>query len=177
MVTASLHRLARYIANRARTRSVKPVKHAKMLGTAATAGARRRVKVQNDRLKSFKKVGSRIATLRRMGVNTTTMARGCGTQGVTYGYDTQGVSNTNLNRARRMVNKAAAAVAHGKNVDLSLYALDGASGTLDPAFMGNGAVVVQWAYAHWENWVPAQDLRRLSWRPTTSLRERKRGVG
>ena len=53
-----------------------------------------------------------------------------------------------LGNARRTVNKAAEAVAQGKDTDLSLYALDGAAATMDPAFMGNGAVVVQWAYAH-----------------------------
>ena len=160
VVTASRHKLARYIANRTKTRSVRPVKQAKMLGTAAAAGARRSVRVQNARLKAFRTVADRIAALRKMGVNTTTMARGCGTQGVTYGNETQGISNSGLHATRVVVNKAAAAGAGGKNVDLSLYALDGAHGTLDPAFLGNGAVVYYWALALWENWVPASDLKK-----------------
>ena len=95
-----------------------------------------------------------------MGVNTTTMARGCGTQGTTYGCEIQGVSDTSLHAARTLVNKAAAAGAGGKNVELSLYALDGAHGTLDPSFLGNGAVIMHWALAHWEKWVPAQDMKK-----------------
>ena len=64
-----------------------------------------------------------------------------------------------MHAARVVVNKAAAAGPGGTNVELSLYAVDGARGTLDPAFLGNGAVVHYWALALWESWVPASDLK------------------
>ena len=67
------------------------------------------------------------------------MARAAGTQAVTYGYNTMGIADSALATARRVVAAAAAPSTAGKNPDLVLYALDGATGTLDPAFKGNGA--------------------------------------
>ena len=112
----------------------------------------------------------RINKARKSGINAKIMARSCGTQGVTYGYNTQGISNSGLHKARVLVNKAAAAVASGKNVDLSLFVLDGNAGTLDPAFEGNGAVITQWATAWWENWLPAEELTNAYWNATGALR-------
>jgi hypothetical protein len=142
---------------------VKPVKQAKLLGTAAAGGARRTVKVQKARIKAFRSAASRLKRIRRAGINTTLMTRACGTQAVKYGYDTQGVSNTGLLEARRLVKAAATATAAGKNVDLAMYALDAHTGTLDPAFEGNAAAIVQWAQAHWENWIPSGSLEAASW--------------
>ena len=53
---------------------------------------------------------------------------------------------------RSRVATAAAPKAGGKNPDLIFYALDGASGTLDPAFDAHLMPLKHWATAWWEGW-------------------------
>ena len=40
-----------------------------------------------------------------------------------------------------------------------LYVLDGPNGSLDPAFDAHGLPFFMWAMAHWQNWVPVQQLQ------------------
>ena len=98
------------------------------------------------------------------------MTRSCGTQGVTYGYSAQGNSGSGLHKARVFVNKAAAAVAAGKKVDLLLFVLDGNSGNLDTSFEGNGAVIAQWATAWRGNLLPAEEMTYAYWSATGAPR-------
>ena len=52
---------------------------------------------------------------------------------------------------------AASVVNHtsGKNPDLTLFAVDGFTGTLDPAFMAHVNPIMFWALASWEAWFNA----------------------
>jgi hypothetical protein len=158
VITASSPKLAAAIARANTKKSLRPVHSAKVLGTATTAGARRCTKVLQNRVRSFKNVRKRIGKLRKAGVNTAMMARAAGTQAVTYGYATMGIADSALETARREVARAAAPTTAGKNPNMILYTLDGASGTMDPAFEGNAACILAWATAWWESWIPEQQL-------------------
>ena len=59
---------------------------------------------------------------------------------------------------RAQIARAAAPEAGGKNPDLTLHTLDGAGGTLDPAFDAHVAPLKMWAYAWWEQWIKVDDL-------------------
>ena len=93
-----------------------------------------------------------------MRVNTTQMSRLAGTPAVMYGVGVQGVSGTLLRTVRSTIARAAAPEAGGKNPDCTLYALDGATGTLDPAFDAHVLPVKHWALAWWESWICADVL-------------------
>ena len=54
-------------------------------------------------------------------------------------------------------------------MDMALHIMDGEHGTLDPAFQGNSAVVVHWAKAIWENWIPELELKRAFAEATTAM--------
>ena len=149
VVAASTPTLATSIARVNARRKLRPVKHAKLLGTATTAGARRCTAIQKGRLTAFKSVRKRIVKLRRTGINTAVMARAAGTQAVTYGYACMGIADSALTDARREIARAAAPATAGKNPNMILYTLDGASGTMDPAFEANASGIAAWASAWW----------------------------
>ena len=62
------------------------------------------------------------------------MARTAAVPAVMYGCETFGVSDSCLHNARVKVAMVASPAAAGRNPVLTLLALDGSSGTLDPAF-------------------------------------------
>ena len=72
------------------------------------------------------------------------------------------MSNTHLEQARRAVSRASAPSAGGKNFELVLHLLDGASGTLDPAFDAQVQPLYMWALAHWQRWQTEASLRETS---------------
>ena len=80
------------------------------------------------------------------------MARAAATPSIMYGVETMGISDTALPQARSKVAAAAAPKAGGKNPDLTLHTLDGAYGTLDPAFDAHVLPIVRYATAWWEQW-------------------------
>ena len=96
--------------------------------------------------------------LRKSGVNTKQMARSSGTASIMYGCDTQGVADGMLKDQRSVIARAAAPEGKGKNPLKTLYALDGSSGTLDPAFEAHALLVKHWTLAWWENWVDPDAL-------------------
>ena len=69
-----------------------------------------------------------------------------------------GIADSMLQTVRSRVARAAAPQAGGKNVDATLYVLDGAHGTLDPAFEAHTAPVKLWAMAWWERWFPREEI-------------------
>ena len=75
-----------------------------------------------------------------------------------YGCDTQGVAPTLLKQQQSTIARAAAPEGGGKNPQKVLYALDGATGTLDPAFDAHAVLVKHWAAAWWEGWMPRASM-------------------
>ena len=66
------------------------------------------------------------------------------------------MSDSLLAEARRLIARAASAAGGGKSPDLVLYALDGARGTLDPAFDAHTLPICAWARAWWHRWQAPQ---------------------
>ena len=61
-------------------------------------------------------------------------------------------------------------------MDLTFYALDAHHGTLDPAFAGNAAAVVQWAYARWEGWLPRENLEKAMGSAKNKIEKKKKNM-
>ena len=141
-----------------RQSKVRAVRQGKLLGTDSTGGRRRSTRTFKVRLHQFSKTIHRFHALRDVGVNTKQMVRAAGPPAILYGCETLGVSDSALQVTRSRVAAAAAPQAGGKNPDATLYALDGASGTLDPAFLAHASPIVHWAMAWWEGWFRQADL-------------------
>jgi hypothetical protein len=73
-------------------------------------------------------------SLRNAGVEVQQMARAAGTPMFLYGNENFGLSDTALQTSRSSVAATASSATCGKQPDITLYAIDGASGKLDPAF-------------------------------------------
>ena len=86
------------------------------------------------------------------------MVRAAGVPAITYGIEVAGASDTSLLEIRSQIARAAAPEAGGKNPDLTLHTLDGAAGTLDPAFDAHVTPLLRWAQAWWEQWFSGADL-------------------
>ena len=82
-------------------------------------------------------------------MNSEQMVRAAGPPAVMYGCEVMGVSDSAFLIARRSIASAAAPQAGGKSPDLVLHTLDGASGTLDPAFEAHASPILHWALAFW----------------------------
>ena len=158
VVLGSTPSLGRAVALASRTQVLTSARCAKLLGVGACGGRRRTTKHLRVRISAFKKRVPRIQQLRRARVNAIRLARAAGTPMVTYGVDTHGFANAHLLDARRVIAKAVAPDAGGKSAELVLYAADGASGSLDPAFDAHCLPLRTWALAHWQRWVPPQHL-------------------
>ena len=61
-----------------------------------------------------------------------------------------------------MLARASAPSGGGKNPLKVMYALDGASGTLDPSFDAHVLPVKRWALAWWEVWAGPHQLEKAS---------------
>lgn len=124
---------------------------AKLLGTDTVGGTRRSTLGCGKRLSDFSHNIHRYKALRQFGVNTTLMARIPGVLAIMYGCEVMGLSDSCLRDARAKIAKAASPATSGRNATLTL-ALDGSSGTLDPAFEAHVAPLRHWATALWDNW-------------------------
>eukprot|EP00973_Karenia_brevis_P055791 7760172-Karenia_brevis.AAC.1 len=133
-------------------RRLRAARTGKLLGTPAGGGRRRAVKAFKVRTSAFKKNIPRIHVLRRAGVRTAQLTRTAGTPAVMYGVECTGISNSHLQDTRSAIARAAAAGGSGKNPDLILYAIDAATGTLDPAFDAHVLPIQAWALAWWQGW-------------------------
>ena len=85
-----------------------------------------------------------------------------------YGCEVFGVADTLLEVARCKVAKAASPEACGRNPTLALLAIDGNSGTMDPAFLAHVSPIQHWALAIWDHWFPVELISS-----TLSMAERK----
>ena len=118
------------------------------------------------RLQVFKGKLKRMWALRQNGANTRQMTRAAGTSSICYGDDVQGVSDSVLKDRRSTLARAAAPAGKGKNPIKTLYAIDGSSGTLDPAFDAHALPVKHWALAWWESWADPDRMQRAYARRT-----------
>ena len=89
------------------------------------------------------------------------MVRSAGAPSFFYGVESVGVADTMLQQGRSAVARVAAPSAAGKNPDIVLYLLDGATGTMDPAFDAHVLPVKYWALVWWEIWFDHQLLHRV----------------
>ena len=154
--------LAEAVASRLTAKRIGTATGAKLLGTDAVGGRRRGTKVARARLVQFCTKTGRFSSLRRLGINTVQMVRSTGPPAILYGCEIMGVADTQLHTIRTKVASAAAADAGGKSPDLVLYAADGPSGTLDPAFMAHTAPLSMWAMVCWCGWFPADVMQKAA---------------
>ena len=87
MAAAGRPALAGRIVRTSLTQKLRSVRSTKMLGTPSGGGRRRSIKALSVRLHLFSKRISRIQSLRRAGVNTSSIVRAAGTPAITYGVD------------------------------------------------------------------------------------------
>ncbi len=159
-VIASRSTVAAAILEATVTQRVSADTHAKLLGTDTVGGRRRCTQTFRQRLKVFSGSIGRFQALRKIGTNSTQMVRTAGIPALLYGCETFGVSDTTLDTTRSKVAKAASRDSCGRNPVLTLLALDGEEGTLDPAFEAHVSPVQHWALAIWDDWFPAQVICR-----------------
>ena len=145
VLLASKPCMAAAVAGKVLSRKITATRHAKLLGNGTTGGRRRSTYTMRVRLRQFSKTIGRYQSLRRNGAPVAHMVRTAGVLAVMYGVDTVGLSCTALHSTRSKIAAAAAPQAGGKNPDLILYALDGVSGTLDPAFDAHVMPLKHWA--------------------------------
>lgn len=144
--------IAQAVAAGAKSKKLKTAEITQLLGTDTAGGRRRRTQTQQDRFSSFTSCRHRLQSLRKCGVNSLQMVRAAGPPAFLYGAETIGVSDTTLNNMRTAVASSIAYQAGGKNTDITLFAMDGAYGTTDPAFLAHSYPVQYWALAWWESW-------------------------
>ena len=109
-------------------RARRVVRHAKLLGTDTVGGRRWSTRAFRVGPRPFTKTTPSLHLLRRLGVRTELMAGVAGTLVFSYGVETVGLAGSVLHATRARVARAAAPQAYGKNLDLTLYALDGVLG-------------------------------------------------
>ncbi len=171
VVTASSVRLAAEVARQVAGNKLKPVRRAKLLGTASTAGRARCALGLKARVKAFAAEKSRYQRLRRVGVDTACMAQAAAAPAMLYGVECCGISDSLLHSSRVAAATAASGESGGKNPDRVLYAADSSTGTIDPAFPAHVLPMKAWAYAWWQTWLPHEELENEHWRAKLALDE------
>jgi hypothetical protein len=157
-ILAGRMKLALAISHRLQSQKAQPMRHGKLLGTGSTGNRRRSTYTMRVRLWAFTKTIDRYHALRGSGANVRQMVRAAGPPSILYGVETIGLADSALNTTRSRVATAAAPKAGGKNPDLTLAALDGANGCLDPAFECHIGPIKHWALAWWERWEESETL-------------------
>ena len=156
---ASKPSIASAVVNATRSDCTSVAKVAKLLGTDTVAGARRSTTGFRKRLADFSGNIHRYKALRRIGVNTALMTRTAAVPAVMYGCETMGLSDSCLKDVRTKIAKAASPVSCGRNPVLTLLAIDGTNGTIDPAFEAHAAIIRHWALAVWDQWFGTQHMQ------------------
>ena len=87
------------------------------------------------------------------------MTRAAGTPIFLYSNENVGLSDTALHASRSSVASASSSATCGKQLDVALHVLDGASGKLDPAFPAHEGPIKYWALAVWEAWFSVHELQ------------------
>ena len=149
------------VATAALSKTKRPtaVKIAKLLGASTKAGARRTIHMLKVRTHQFQKMNANLQALWKLGVNTAAMARAAAASTMTYGADCIGIADTMLHKMKSVTAKTCVRPTASKCAGRSLYAVDGARGTIDPAFAAHLGPMVAWSNAWWEQWAKPDDLR------------------
>ena len=125
--------------------------HAKLLGCDFVGGARRSTIQFQVRHGVFRCMRPQFLVLRKAGVDVQQMARAAGTPMFLYGNENFGLSNTALQASRSSVAASASSATCGKQPDVTLYVIDGASGKLDPAFTAHDGPFKYWSHCNFTN--------------------------
>ena len=157
-VVAGRPSIATSVARMIRTKRLTARRSTKLLGVASAGGRRRAVGVLKQRLKQLAQRTPRIRALRRVGLSAVGLVRAAGTPVITYGVDVTGMNESHLRSARSAVARALSPAGEGRNPDATLYAIDGASDTTDPAFYAHVLPMKMLAMAWWQRWQPAGAL-------------------
>ena len=107
----------------------------------------------------FKCMRPQFLALRTAGTDVQQMARASGTPMFLYSNECYGLSDTALHASRSSVASATANATFGKQLDLVLCLMDGASGKLDPAFDAHTGPFKSWALTVWSEWFPTDVLQ------------------
>ena len=157
-VLASRPAIAEAVLEAASSSRTSTTTRAKLLGVDSVGGGRRSTATFRARLSAFSETVNKYQSLRRAGANTVQMVRTAGPPALMYGCECFGVSDTNLEKARGKIVKAAAPEACGKNPEIAMVALDGETGTIDPAFPAHVGPVQHWANAVYDKWFSQASL-------------------
>jgi len=157
-VVASKPSLALAVAERVDNNVVKAASHAKILGADTVGGARRCTFQFRSRIWQFLGKVPRFNALREVGANVHQMVRAVAAPSVLYAVECIGVSCAAIQKIRVAAARACSAKAGGKNVDLVWAAVDGNTGTADPAFEAHAGPMKYWALAFWESWFDDAEL-------------------
>jgi hypothetical protein len=154
--------LAREVNEQICNVTIKAVSRTTSLGTGLGAGTRRNMIQVRKRLRAFRNRVGKFKMLRRNRVRTDRLIRTGGLSALTFGQRSLGVADSLLLEQRRGVVAASCDTVAGANIDLSLAIADGkAIGAADPAFEAHVGVLLFWACAIWESWVPIKLLHTL----------------
>ena len=110
------------------------------------------------------------------GTDVQQIARAAGTPMFLYSNECYGLSDTALHAAHSSVATASASATHGKQLDVVLYVMDGASGKLDPAFDAHTGPFRTWALTVWSDWFPNEVLQVAINKARQKLNNAKRAV-
>ena len=147
----------------------------KMLGIGAVAGIRRTTKGLAERAAAFARRGGLFAGLRRVRVDVARVLRTGGTAAAQFGQATMGMADYSLLQLRRRVAGLVGGEASGKDPNLVLIAADARiRHMVDPAFSAHSDVVVHWATAIWENWIPLASMQKAFLKARAELAVAKR---
>ena len=129
-----------------------------MKAVGKCGGKKRCVAHLVKRTDTFRKKVPRLLALRRSGIQVAKMTRTLGPPALTFGTEICGMADRHLQATRGVIARAASPLTSGRNVDLALLLLDGATGTVDPAFAVHALPIVSCARAIWSSWCPHGSL-------------------
>ena len=166
---ASTAALRRTVVIKTRTKALRPVKHAKLLGVGLIGGKRRTVKIQAKRIDAFASKIRRIQAIRRQGVSAVQYVQAAGVPAMMYGVECSGIADSKL---KQTVSLAAAAITpptRGKNARLSLHAVAPVCTSADPSYAAHVMPIKSWATAYWETWADRKDMSKACKDAVTKL--------
>ena len=120
---ASSNALRRTIVIKTRTKALRPVKHAKLLGVGLAGGKKRTVRIQNKRIDAFASKIRRIQAIRRQGVSAVQYVQAAGVPAMMYGVECSGIADSSLKQVVGLAASAITPPARGKNARLSMHAV------------------------------------------------------
>ena len=106
-----------------RTKALRPVKHAKLLGMGLAGGKKRTVRIQNKRIDAFASKIRRIQAIRRQGVSAVQYVQAAGVPAMMYGVECSGIADSSLKQVVGLAASAITPPARGKNARLSMHAV------------------------------------------------------